>query len=491
LTNTPAPLKRRARAAADLALWPLQYVPAVVLGLILNVLDGLSYGLIAFPVGEAAFSGLGPVGFSMFMLSTAASQAVFSGGASAFRGANGSMLIEAIPFLHAMCATVAGAVGNDRDRVVATALAAYACSTLLTGAAFFALGALRIGALVDFFPRHILVGCIGGVGYFLMQTALEVTAHVTLQPSWASVRALLAPGALALWGSSLGVAVALRALSSRVQHPLVVPLFFMAVPVVFYAGAAALGLGLDDLRRSGWVFAQPPAGEPFYHFYTLFDARNTDWHAVARCVPTMLGLAFFSVLHVPINVPALAVSTAVDRVDTNRELVAHGLSNALAGALGTFPNYLVYSNSLLFIRSGGASNLAGAMLCVATLAVFVAGPALIGLIPTVVVGALIFHLGLELLREALVDTVGVVSRIEYATIVAIVAAMAALGFNEGIFLGILLACFFFILIYSRRSPLRKAYTGSAVRSTVRRLYGQRRFLDAVARQIQVLRLQGF
>ncbi|KAJ2888776.1 hypothetical protein FB639_000404 [Coemansia asiatica] len=485
-------LKRRALAAADLVLWPLQYVPAVVLGLILNLLDGLSYGLIAFPVAEPAFRGLGPVGFSMFMLSTAASQAVFSAGACAFRGANGSMLIEAIPFLHAMCATVVAEVGADRpDRIVATALMAYTCSTLLTGCVFFALGALRIGALVDFFPRHILVGCIGGVGYFLMQTGLEVTSRVPLHLAWSTVRALLAPDALALWGSSLGVAVALRALSARVRHPLVVPLFFMAVPAAFYAAAAALGLTLDDLRRRGWVFAQPPAGEPFYHFYTLFDVRNTDWHAVLRAAPTMLGLAFFSVLHVPINVPALAVSTAADRVDTNRELVAHGLSNVLAGALGTFPNYLVYSNSLLFIRSGGASNLAGAMLCAATLAVFVAGPALIGLIPTMVVGALIFHLGLELLREALVDTVGVVSRIEYATIAAIVAAMAALGFNEGIFVGILLACFFFILIYSRRSPLRKAYTGSAVRSTVRRLYGQRRFLDGVCRQIQVMRLQGF
>ncbi|KAJ2693438.1 hypothetical protein H4R19_006012, partial [Coemansia spiralis] len=79
----------------------------------------------------------------------------------------------------------------------------------------------------------------------------------------------------------------------------------------------------------------------------------------------------------------------------------------------------------------------------------------------------------------------------YATIVAIVVAMAAVGFNEGIFLGILLACFFFILLYSRRPALRKTYTASVVRSTVRRLYSQRRFLDDVCRQIQVMRLQGF
>ncbi|KAJ2378869.1 hypothetical protein IW150_000536 [Coemansia sp. RSA 2607] len=485
-------LWRRTKTALDLVMWPMQYIPAVVLGLILNLLDGLSYGLIAFPVSQPAYRGLGPVGFSMFMLSTVVSQAVFSAGASAFRGANGSMLIEAIPFLYAMCNTITAAVGADQpDRIVATTMIAYAASTVLTGAVFFALGALHIGALVDFFPRHILVGCIGGVGYFLMQTGLEVTSRVPLHLSWSTMRALLEPGVLALWSSSLAIAVALRVLSARVHHPLVVPLFFMAVPAVFYACVAAFGLQLDELRAHGWVFDKPEAGLPFYHFYTLFDLHNTDWHAVTRTAPTMLGLAFFSILHVPINVPALAVSTAADRVDTNRELVAHGLSNVLSGVLGTFPNYLVYSNSLLFIRSGGGSNLAGMMLGGATLAVFVAGPALIGLIPTMVVGALIFHLGLELLREALIDTVGVVNGVEYATIVAIVVAMAAIGFNEGIFLGVLLACFFFIFLYSRRSSLRKAYTGSAVRSTVRRLYGQRRFLDGVCQQIQVMKLQGF
>ncbi|KAJ2725717.1 hypothetical protein GGI07_001085 [Coemansia sp. Benny D115] len=487
-----AHLQRRSSALIDLVLWPLQYIPAVILGLILNLLDGLSYGLIAFPVSMPVFDKFGPVGFSMYMLSTAVAQFVYSSGASAFRGANGSMLIEAIPFLHAMCATIAAEVGKGSpDRIIATTLVAYAASTVLTGLVFFMLGFLRIGSLVDFFPRHILVGCIGGVGYFLFQTGMEVTSRVKLELSWATLAELFVPNTLGLWSSSLLVALLLRALNTRYTHPLFVPVFFMIVPAAFYLVAAALGLSLSSLRATGWVFELPSSDVPFYHFYTLFDFGNTDWYAVWRAVPTMLGLAFFSILHVPINVPALAVSTNADKVDTNRELVAHGISNLLSGVLGSFQNYLVYSNSLLFIRSGGESNLAGMMLGIATLAVFFAGPALIGFIPTMVVGALIFHLGLELLREALLDTVGVVNRIEYATIVSIVLAMAILGFNEGIFLGILLACFFFILLYSRRSAVRKAYTGSAVRSTVRRLYGQRRFLDGVCKQIQVMRLQGF
>ncbi|KAJ2407660.1 hypothetical protein J3F80_002649 [Coemansia sp. RSA 2526] len=490
--NGYARLQRRSHAALNLLMMPLQYIPAVVLGLIMNLLDGLSYGLIAFPVSIPVFDKFGPAGFSMYMLSSAIAQFVYSSGASAFRGANGTMLIEAIPFLYAICNKIVSVVGVEQpDRVIATTMAAYATSTIITGLVFFLLGFLRIGVLVDFFPRHILVGCIGGVGYFLMQTGMEVTSQIQLSLSWPVLRELFAPNALGLWGSSLGLAVLLRVLCTRFTHPLFVPMFFMVVPAMFYITTAALGLSMETLRATGWVFALPDAGEPFYHFYTLFDFGNTDWHAIVKAVPTMLGLAFFSILHVPINVPALAVSTNVDKIDTNRELLAHGISNLASGCLGSFQNYLVYSNSVLFIRSGGDSNLAGMILGVVTLGVFISGPSIIGYIPTMVVGALIFHLGLELVKESLVDTIGVVNRIEYVTIVVIVLAMATIGFNEGIFIGIMMACFFFILLYSRRTALRKAYTGSAVRSTVRRLYSQRRFLDDVCRQIQVMRLQGF
>lgn len=41
------------------------------------------------------------------------------------------------------------------------------------------------------------------------------------------------------------------------------------------------------------------------------------------------------VLHVPINVPALGVSTNKDDVNVNRELVAHGISNAVSGLFGS------------------------------------------------------------------------------------------------------------------------------------------------------------
>jgi SulP family sulfate permease len=55
------------------------------------------------------------------------------------------------------------------------------------------------------------------------------------------------------------------------------------------------------------------------------------------------------------------------------------------------------------------------MLAVATFGVLVTGPVIIGYIPIMVVGSLIFFLGFDLMREALVDTWGRVNRLEYLT----------------------------------------------------------------------------
>lgn len=103
-------------------------------------------------------------------------------------------------------------------------------------------------------------------------------------------------------------------------------------------------------------------------------------------------------------------SVAVCRYTVNlRYFVIHSM-------LKNVQNYLVYTNTVLFMRSGGDSRLAGALLAVATFGVLVIGPVIIGFIPIMVVGALIFYLGFDLLREALIDTIGRVSKLEYLTV---------------------------------------------------------------------------
>ena len=89
---------------------PFTLLPCVFLGVLLNVLDALSYGewvdslfcpcnpnrcagMILFPLGEQIFEQTGSDGISMFYVSCIVSQLVFSCGGSRLKGAVGSAMV--------------------------------------------------------------------------------------------------------------------------------------------------------------------------------------------------------------------------------------------------------------------------------------------------------------------------------------------------------------------------------------------------------------
>ncbi|KAK6542194.1 hypothetical protein TWF694_007957 [Orbilia ellipsospora] len=474
---------------------PISTLPAVILGLLLNVLDGLSYGMILFPLGESIFSDLAPDGLSMFYVSCIISQLVYSCGFSRFKGGVGSEMIEVVPFFHKMAFTIISEVGSDRPEVVlSTTIFSMAISSIMTGLVFFLLGYMKSGSLIGFFPRHILVGCIGGVGWFLVATGIEVGARLdgSLEYTLDTLEKLISFPTLLMWLLPLGLAISLLVILQFANHPFTVPIFFITVPTFFYVVVAAIpSLTIEGLRNAGWIFDAPKSGVPFWHFYTLYDFRQVDWEVVVMNVPAMLALTFFGILHVPINVPSLGVSLNMDNVDVDQELIAHGVSNALSGCVGSIQNYLVYANSVLFIRSGGNSRLAGIMLAIGTTAIWMVGPSVIGYIPVLVVASLIFMLGIELLREAVYDTWGKLHKFEYITVCVIVVTMGAYDFVIGIVVGIVLACVTFVIQASQKSSIRATYTGATARSTVRRHPFQQRFLKEVGPQIYLYKLAGY
>ncbi|CUS21873.1 LAQU0S04e02740g1_1 [Lachancea quebecensis] len=468
------------------------YVPAVILGLLLNILDALSYGMIIFPITEPLFSHLGPSGLSMFYVSSIVSQLVYSCGFSAFGNAVGSEMIEITPFYHSMAASIMAGLPGEKDRVLTTTIVCYAMSSIMTGLVFFLLGRLKLGKIVGFFPRHILIGCIGGVGYFLVITGFEVTTRVSkFEYSFDFLSSLLMdPEVLGKWGLPALMAVLLVVIQRACKNSLVLPTFYIAALLLFHFIVALIpSLSLHGLRDSGWVFPATTTTERWFDFYKLYNFKLVSWPLVLKQVPTMLALTFFGILHVPINVPALAMSIGLDKLDVDKELIAHGYSNFLSGLIGSVQNYLVYTNSLLFIKAGADDSLAGLMLAAATFGIMVVGPVIVAYIPVCIVGSLIFLLGYELIKEALVDTWGKLNSFEYATVVAIVFTMGAFDFVLGIIVGILIACFSFLVDSTKLQTINGEFDGQVARSTVRRDYIQTQFLNKIGEQIHVLKLQ--
>lgn len=215
------------------------------------------------------------------------------------------------------------------------------------------------------------------------------------------------------------------------------------------------------------------------------------WDAIAETIPAMLALTFFGILHVPINVPALAMQCGEDNADLDKELRLHGYSNFLSGCFGSIQNYLVYANTVFFMRSGGDTRLAGFMLAALTFGVMTVGPALIGFIPVMMVGTLIFDLGFELLLEAVWLPRKKLKLAEYLTVIAIVLVMGIYDFVIGIGVGILLAFVSLIVQTSRVSAVRGSFAGDIVTSTVRRNPSQHHYLRNVGGQIYIMKLTGY
>ena len=128
----------------------------------------------------------------MFFVTCVVSQLVYTLGGSIFKGGNGSMMIEVVPFYHLIVKDILRVVGEDNpSSLIATTMVAFALSSVLTGLLFWLQGVFHLGVLISYFPRHILVGCIGGVGVFLVETGIAVTAGLEsesgVQYNWATV----------------------------------------------------------------------------------------------------------------------------------------------------------------------------------------------------------------------------------------------------------------------------------------------------------------
>lgn len=263
---------------------------AVFLGVLLNLLDALSYGMILFPLGEAIFEKTGPDGISMFYVSCIVSQLTYSLGGTAFKGGVGSEMvshirhclsyantfqIEVVPFFHKMAYMILAQIGTeDAESVLATTITSYAISSILTGVIFLLLGAFKLGNLVSFFPRSLLMGCIGGVGVFLFLTGIEVSAGLDSSMDWGfdTMKRLVEPATFVLWALPLGLSLLLLAIRKRWSNPIVMPVYFTIIVSIFYVVFALLpSVSMNDLREQGWVFRAPEAGVPFYNFYSYYS----------------------------------------------------------------------------------------------------------------------------------------------------------------------------------------------------------------------------
>lgn len=465
----------------------LETIPSIFIATMLILMVCIPFGLALFPAEWEQMPLPREIGIQMFLFTTALSQIVYTF-TSTFSTSIGLQMVENIPFYHSIALGIIRDVGATSPQTLPTIVVAYALSSILVGVLFFALGYFRLGSIMYFFPKHIILGAIGGIGIFVVQTGIQNATGVSVKWNLSSLMQLANAEILPLWLSALALVVLLSVLSKYIRSPFMPPIFFLSIPPAFYILLAILGVSSQDARASGWFFDRA-AKVTFWTMWEPFQFNQVAWWAIPRQYGTILGLSLFSLMHVPINIPSLSLTTGTE-VDINQELKSHGYSNALAGLCGSVQNYLCYSFSALYYKCGGNGFLSSICVAFITILIFLVGPNAVAYIPRCMAGCLMIHIGLDLMREAIIDTYQTLDFFEYCTVITITLSMALFGMNQGLAIGAVLACLTFVVQSVPKGPVRGSMSGATLRSNKWRTAKALDMLDELSRRVHVVQLQG-
>ncbi|KAJ9442077.1 sulfate permease [Diplonema papillatum] len=471
---------------------PLSSVlPAILAGLV-AVVDNSPYGLVLFPIEiREEYKG---VGLTMLLAACAIAQIVFTW-TSIYPFAVACTAVENLPFLVRLGQDITTEL-RQRDRMdclVPTLLFCFAFSSVASGLAMLFFGQAHAGRLTAYFPKHVLLGYVGGMGVFIFTAGFAVATDrpwswnpITLYYSVAEGgRAVLLLTTLAL--------VAAIPVVKRVTHDSTValPVYFLSIPAIFWIVFFAFGYSSQEARDQGLVITVGTApGLPGLFPWVLVDYTLIAWDVVAAQVFTIFGIVVFTILHVPVNVPALSLTTGRPCF-LDAELTSHGVANLVCGASGGLQCYLAYGVSALYYKCGGGGKL-GSLIIAAVILVFafIGGPAM-SLLPRPLAGCVLMHVGLDLMKEVFVKTLTSITTWEYLQVVGVVAAMEAYGFMEGLAFGLLLACFSYIMAAAQDSPIYLSTPAGSIRSSILRPLAERRRLNLLLeKQVWILRLKG-
>ncbi len=330
-------------------------------------------------------------------------------------------------------------------------------AVVLAGAFQVALGLLRAGIIGYFFPSSVIRGMLAAIGLILILKQLPYALGAGIVPAGmddtdpssgggtygAIVSALGAMRPLAV-GLSLAALVVLafwdRIAPAKVRK--VVPAALVAVVLGLVVAAVANGVAPGmALPREAMVSLPTPSSLGDLATHLAFPA----WGAITD--PAVWRVA--ATIGIVASLETLLSLEATDKLDpfkrtapANRELLAQGVGNMLAGSIGGLPMTGVIVRSAANIGAGArtwrSSLVHGVLLLVAVVAI----PALLNRIPLAVLAAILLFTGFKLANpKQFVDAWKIGPKYLLPFVVTIVAILAT-DLLVGICVGLAVGAFF-------------------------------------------------
>lgn len=413
-----------------------------------NLLAGLTVAVVALPLalafGLIAFGpDYGPAAGLWSAIIVGFLAAMLGGAPYAITGPTGVLAV----YTGALVATHGGFSSQDAITFGFLAVA-------LSGVFQIVFGAMRLGRVIEFIPYPVITGFMNGIALIILwsgvkdvvsptdggladgRPALDALASFATgaAPAHVYAAAALAAASFALaffWPKLLrrapdgGVAGALK----KIPGSLLALILLTLVAVAFGAFA-----GVHHIREL-------PQGLPTFSLDFGLFARHPEW--TGDLVLGALGLAAISSMDTLLTC-VLADAVVGRKTQSNRELVAQGVGNAVAGAFGANQSCGAAVRTMVNVRNGGTTRLSGMSHALILLAVLFLGAKLATLVPIAVLSGILLTTGVGMIEWRALADVRRAPKSDTMVMLITTVAVVALGLVEAVFIGVMLAAFLFI-----------------------------------------------
>lgn len=341
-------------------------------------------------------------------------------------------------------------------------------------------GVLKLGRYITLMPYSVISGFMSGIGVLLMILQLAPLLGYPVPPGGAPGVLAQLPGLIAdarpaelLLGSLALITLFAFPASWRRRVPpqlavlilgtLYASLFFHA------AGLRVIGEIPMGLPRFQWpVFAPELAGT------LLVDALLL---AMLGCIDTVL-------------TAMISDSLTRSRHDTNRELIGQGIANTLSGLFGGLPGAGATMGTVVNIQAGATSPRAGMIRALILLAVMLAAAPLLSGVPMVILAAITFKVGLDILDWSFLRRAHRVSMTSAVMMYGVMAITVLVDIMVAVGIGVFIANLITIDRLSRLQAGQVKTLLSVGDEPVRWRPEEKQLLDQAGRNIVVLHLSG-
>lgn len=335
---------------------------------------------------------------------------------------------------------------------------AFLLAVVLSGVLQLILGAVQAGIVAYYFPTNVIKGLLAAIGAILI---LKQLPHALgIDTDWMGDESLeqedgrntftelfyalshLRIGALLVATGGLAIIVSLDRFEALKKIR-----FFTVVPAPLLAVLLGVGLNaLFEVVMPAWAIhgedlVQLPSGGPM-----AFVAELTlpDFSAITNPMVWTTALTLGAVA----SLETLLCVEAIDKLDpykrstpTNRELLAQGTGNIVAGMLGGLPMTAVIVRGSANIQAGGRTKLSAALHGLWLLLAVLVFASVLNRIPLASLAAVLLSVGYKLTRATLWRQMWRLGWEQFLPFAVTFGAILATDLLKGVALGLLVAVF--------------------------------------------------